>query len=344
MDAPLAPNLVAVLTASVLTAWAVTLVYLALCRLVSPRLALITSLGLGLGTNFWPVVSRTLWQHETVAFGLALALWAWLKPVPEIRSRDIMWGGIGLALAGAARPQVSILVATFLLWLIVRTNVRRAVPALAIVAGVSALVCATNLYWFGHVLGGAVQLEAVHPETHGVPGPISATPWTGAFGLLISPSRGLLIFSPIAIVALAGLRDTRREPSLSLVWLAAGLALQFVAYAFYAVWWGGHTYGPRYMIDLLVPLSVFGALGARRWAESRGLTIVGALLLAWSIVVAAAGAIVYPNERWNTDPESVDRNHARLWEIRDSQIVRTLTSAPSPQNLSLWDRGTVRRQ
>ena len=98
------------------------------------------------------------------------------------------------------------------------------------------------------------------------------------------------------------------------------------------------------MIDLLVPLSVFGALGARRWAQSRSLTIAGALLLAWSIVVAAAGAIVYPNERWNTDPESVDLNHARLWEVRDSQIPRTLTTAPSPQNLSLWDRGTVRRQ
>jgi hypothetical protein len=184
----------------------------------------------------------------------------------------------------------------------------------------------------------------VHPETHGVSGPISSTPWIGALGLLISPSRGLLIFSPIAIVALAGLRDARRESSLSLVWIAAGIALQFVAYAFYAVWWGGHTYGPRYLIDLLVPLTIFGALGARRWTTSRPLTFVGAALLSWSIVVAATGAIVYPNERWNTDPESVDRNHARLWEIRDSQIPRALTSAPSPQNLSLWDRGTVRRQ
>ena len=345
LDAPLAPNLIAVLTASVLTSWAVALVWLALSRIVSPRLALVTAVGLGVGTNFWPVVSRTLWQHETVAFGLALALWAWLKPASDLRSRDVVWGGLGLALAGAARPQVSILVATLLAWLIVRTSVRRAAPAFAIVACAAAIVCATNLYWFGHVLGGAVQLEAVHPGTHGVPGPISATPWIGMLGLLISPSRGLLIFSPIVIVALAGLRAAGRERhDLALGWLAAGLALQFAAYAFYAVWWGGHTYGPRYLIDLLVPLSVFGALGARRWAQSRSLTIAGALLLAWSIVVAAAGAIVYPNERWNTDPESVDLNHARLWEVRDSQIPRTLTTAPSPQNLSLWDRGTVRRQ
>ena len=83
MDAPLAPNLIAVITASLLTAGAVALVYLALTRLVTPRLALAVAIALGIGTNYWPVVSRTLWQHETVAFGLALAVLCWLRPSTE---------------------------------------------------------------------------------------------------------------------------------------------------------------------------------------------------------------------------------------------------------------------
>lgn len=76
LEAPLAPNLVATLTASALTAAAVSLVFLSLMRLTSPRLALVVAVGLGLGTNYWTLASRTIWQHETVAFGLALALWA----------------------------------------------------------------------------------------------------------------------------------------------------------------------------------------------------------------------------------------------------------------------------
>src|SRR5688572_6086301 len=53
MDAPLAPNLAAALTASTMTAAAVVLVYLSLLRLVSRSFALWTAIGLGVGTNYW---------------------------------------------------------------------------------------------------------------------------------------------------------------------------------------------------------------------------------------------------------------------------------------------------
>ncbi len=127
-------------------------------------------------------------------------------------------------------------------------------------------------------------------------------------------------------------------------WLGLAVVLQFVAYAFYSVWWGGHTYGPRYMIDVLVPLAPLAALGVERIAGNKPLAVVGALLLGWSVLVAGVGAFVYPNERWNTDPASVDRNHERLWQVRDSQILRALESPASPQNQSLYDWGTVRRR
>ena len=345
MDAPLAPNLIAVVTASLLTAGAVTLVFLAVRRLTGTTVALVTAIGLGLGTNYWPIVSRTLWQHETVAFGLALALWAWLKPSSEVRTRDLAWGGVGLAMAAAARPQVSVIVVVLLGWLALRTSVRRAMVPAAIVAATGAIVVVTNVYWFGHVLGGVAALEAVHPQVHNVPGSISREPWVGALGLLISPSRGLLVFSPIVLVAIAAFGPPiRSRTDLRPGWLGLAVLLQFGAYACYSVWWGGHTYGPRYMIDLLVPLAPLAALGAQRIARHRALAATGALLLAWSVLVAGVGAFVYPNERWNVDPASVDRNHERLWQVRDSQILRALESPVSPQNQSLYDWGTVRRQ
>jgi hypothetical protein len=341
LEAPLGPNLIAALTASLLTAAAVTLLFLAVSRLVPFNVALLTAIALGIGTNYWAVVSQTLWQHESVAFGLALALWAWLQPRDRIRSRNLWLGGLGLALAGAARPQTAPLVAMMLAWLASRAGGRATMVPAAIVAGAAILSISANYVWFGHALGGAARLEAVHPETHGVEGTLSATPWIGALGLLISPSRGVLVFSPIVLTALAAGRS-RREP-VGLGWLAAGVVMQFAAYAAYSVWWGGHTYGPRYMMDLLVPIAPAMALGLARVTSAAWGRIAAGVLLVWSVAVAAAGAFVYPNEAWNTNPAEVDREHHRLWEVRDAQILRAFRSAPSPQNFGLFTAEAVRR-
>jgi hypothetical protein len=341
LEAPLGPNLVAALTASILTAAAVTFVFLSISRLAPPGVALLAAVSVGIGTNYWAVVSRTLWQHETVAFGMALALWAWLRPGSQIRSRDLWLGGLGLGLAGAARPQVAPLVAMMLVWIASRAGARATMVPAAVVALAAILSVTTNYVWFGHVLGGASRLEAVHPETHGVEGTISATPWVGALGLLVSPSRGLLVFSPIVLTALAAVRS--RRTGLGLGWLAAGVLLQFAVYAAYSVWWGGHTYGPRYTMDLLVPMGPAIGLGLARLTRAAWGRIVTIVLLVWSVGVAAAGAFVYPNEAWNTSPAEVDREHHRLWEVRDAQILRVFRSAPSPQNFNLFTTGAVRR-
>lgn len=344
MDAPLAPNLVAKLTASVLTAWAVALILLAVSRLVPAIPAGFTAVAIGAGTNYWVVASQTLWRHETVAFGAALALWAWLRDPPNIRTSHLWAGGLGLALAVAARQQVLVLAVVMLGWAASRVGVRRALLPAALVAAALAAVAAANVAWFGGPLGALPALEALHPTIHGVPGPISREPWIAAAGLLASPSRGLLVFSPVLLVALAVI-----GPSWGLVratglrWLGAACVLQFLAYAAYAVWWGGHTYGPRYMVDILVPLAPFLALGADRVLRH---TITGALailLLIASVAIAAMGAIVYPNERWNTSPAGVDLHHERLWDWRDSQIERVFRSGPSPQSLDLFSREAVRR-
>ena len=345
LDAPLAPNLIAALTASLLTAAAVALVFLALARVVSDRAAFYTAVGLGVGTNYWPLVSRTLWQHETVAFGLALALWAWLRPTRAVSGMHGVIGGVGLALATMCRLQVAPLVAILLLWMWRRAGLLRTLPAAAIVVAATVVLLAAQYRWFGSVLGGfaAMQFAALQPGAHGVTGSLSDAPWIGMLGLLASPSRGLLIFSPVVLLALAGARRSLASEDLRLGWLLAAALALFVLYGSYSIWWGGFTFGPRYMLDLLVPLTPAAAFGVDE-ARSRPWSRWGAAaLLAWSVVVAATGAFVYPNDAWNTSPASVDTHHERLWEWRDSQIVRAWKRGPSPQNFALFDRAAVRR-
>jgi len=344
MDAPLAANLLAKVTASLLTAAAVTLVFLALLRAVSTTVALVTALALGFGTNYWAAVSQTLSQQECVAFGLALTLWAWWRIDALSRTRLLVGAG-GLALAGAARMQVAPLVAVFLLWMISRVGWRAAVAPTALVMTAAALEVGRNLTWFGSVIGATASTEALHPLLHGVEGPLATAPWLNAFGLLVSPCRGLLVYSPIVLVALAGMALSlrRRSKTPDLFWLATAIVVQFIMYACYAVWWGGHSFGPRYLLDVLIPLAPFGAIGAV-WVGRRPVRkLAETMLLIWSVGVAGLGTFVYPNDRWNTAPRDVDRFHTRLWEWRDSQISRALRSPNSPQNFTLFDRASVRQ-
>jgi hypothetical protein len=126
-------------------------------------------------------------------------------------------------------------------------------------------------------------------------------------------------------------------------WWTVAALVQFVCYACYSMWWGGHTYGPRYLVDGLIPLVPAAAagvtwIGSRRWYRAIAVAALG-----WSIAVAALGAFCYPNDRWNTDPLDVDRYHHRLWEWRDSQIIRAWQRGPSPQNFDLFDRAAIRQ-
>jgi hypothetical protein len=333
--APRAPNVMAVLAASLLSALASAMVFLMALRAVSRRAALLLAVAFALGTGIWSTVSQTLWQHETAIFGLTLALLAFTRR--DVRPRDALLIGLGLAIAGASRMQLAPAILLIVAGTFVRGGWRTGTLASALVAAGAAAVIRTNLQWFGSPLGAAPLLEALHDSVHGVDYSFGLSA-TGLAGLLVSPSRGLLVYSPIVLVTLLGAGAVAaggwRGP---LAWCAAAATAQYLLYGSYAVWWGGHTYGPRYMLDLLPLLAPLAAAGLARPRGRLG-PILGAAALAWSIGVAATGAFSYPHDRWNTDPVGVDRNHERLWDWADPQIARCWQRGLSPQNFNLLTR------
>jgi hypothetical protein len=338
LRAPLSPGFVASLTASLLTAGAVVLVFATLARIASLRTAMLVAVGLGLGTNLWPQASRTLWQFETVSFGCALAMYAWLRPTHAVRTWEVCLGGVGLALAGATRLEIAPTIAILLGGLVSRTGPKRAMPALLIVAASAAAMMTMQWIWFGHVLGAKVLLQQEGLAAHGVTSTLNRQPWVAGYGLLASPSRGLLVFSPVVLVAVLGMRRVFRGPlGCGEGWWAAAGLLQFACYCFYSMWWGGHTFGPRYMMDTLISLAPAAVLGMEYLQRNRTLAIAGVLALAWSITVAGLGAFCYPNDQWNSDPDDVDTHVARVWEWSDPQFARCWTRGLSPQNFSFVD-------
>jgi hypothetical protein len=342
LNAPRGANLIAVLTASATTAAAVCLVFLTLVRLASFASALAVSLGLALGTNFWVIQSQTLAQHDVVAFGFALTLFSWTRPTGSLQARHGWIGAIGLALAITARTQMAPLVGLLGLGFLARVGLRRAAGPLLLAVSVLAALLVAQWQWFGHPLGAMPVLEALHPTVHAVDGSLSREPWIGAAGLLISPSRGILVFSPIVLIAFIGIRPALRAlPVHGLGWALAGSLALYAGYASYTVWWGGHTYGPRYMLDPLVWLTPPAAVALDRVVRAPWARLLAGLALAWSVTVAATGAFFADD--WNTWPSEVDQHHERLWDWQDSQILRAWETGPSPQNFNLFNWTSIRQ-
>jgi hypothetical protein len=340
LRAPLSPAFVAKVTASALAALMVAFAFAAAARRTSIAAAAFIALAFGLGTNIWASVSQTLWQQETALCALMLAIVV-LAPERGSRGRAVAAGAL-LGLAGWARPQLAPTVAVLALSMPVRWGGRATAGWLPISA-IGALAIGINLRWFGHPLGAVPVLESLHPALHGVPGSVTSAPWLAAAGLLVSPSRGLLVFSPVVAFAAAGARALVREGRRSeLVWCAGAAVAQFCLYSLYSVWWGGHTFGPRYALDVLPCLVPLAAAGTPVLSGRPILRVATILTLIWSVGVTALGAFVYPADVWNGDPVDVDVDHARLWDWRDSQIMRAARAPWSPQNFAFVETGALR--
>ena len=78
------------------------------------------------------------------------------------------------------------------------------------------------------------------------------------FGSLISPSRGILVFSPIFLICLFSVALKIKNRTLDRFdVLCITVTLAYVGMiAISPLWWAGHSYGPRFMTDV-VPLLTY---------------------------------------------------------------------------------------
>jgi hypothetical protein len=327
-------NALSKLAASLFAAASVAFVYLA-ARELARRLhageasALGAALVYALATPTWAVSSQGLWGHGPAQLGLAVALWALL------RAETARWGatiaGLGGGIMVASRPSTAPVAAVLAVYGI-RHLGRRGLPFVLALGAVVALVTAHNVAIFGSLQGGYAELHRTHAEHHGVGSAWTASFGEGLLGVLVSPSRGLFVYAPVLLLPAWGLLvwlARRRGGLLAYAALATGVGIGTVAA--FSVWWGGHSFGPRLLADVL-PALVLGIVpawpavwqpGIRRW-------LFGALFTV-SVLVQIVGAFYFPSPRdvdWNATPTDVDRAHERLWDWRDPQLVRLLRNGP----------------
>ena len=152
----------------------------------------------------------------------------------------------------------------------------------------------------------------------------------GLLGNLFSPSRGLFVFSPVLLFALSGfvlaLCDRAQRP----LHICYGMIVvgHLIIVGSASMWWAGHSFGPRFMTDVVPFLVYFTAFNFRLpetvGPRTRAAIFTTIALFAFAgALIHAQGAIRYGTWEWNYIPDNIDENPSRTWDWTDPQFART---------------------
>lgn len=308
------------------TLWTSTVPAAVLCGLMydaarrrSPQTAVPAALALSFGTMLL-VFSTQMYGHLLSAT-LGFAAWWMLDRTGALRrpsavstSRPLPIVAAG-ALAGAAVAveYTLVFVALACLVALVRARPRSIAGFLAGGAPFAALLAAYNTLVYGTPWANAYSGKdafADRPSVVGVP-----DVRTG-FEVLVG-SRGLLLLTPVVLVALLGAvqllrtRGEARDPDLRR-WATASLALLSAFWLVQAGWpnpWGGEMPGPRYLVPALPFLVVPLAWTWPRWRlVSTAAAAVGAVVMGLGVLtvhLVPLGTQVVPHYLDNLDQYGV---------------------------------------
>ncbi len=132
----------------------------------------------------------------------------------------------------------------------------------------------------------------------------------------VSPSRGLIVFTPVFIVSIAGiLLAWRRKWLFPLAQYLIAIAVLHAIVV--AMWWPGYCYGSRYLADLNPLLALFLIPAIQVWEQMQTMPRkiwlgVFVTLAMWGRFVHFRGAYSVPAQLWNETPVSLIEQRDRV--------------------------------
>ena len=296
---------------------AALLYLIAMERLGSAWKSLLVAFVFAFCTSAWSTASRSLWQHAPSMLMLTGTLYLFV--LAEKKPKRIQFAGLLLAFAYVIRPTNSLSVAVLTVLVFVRHR-RYFLRYLAWPAAIAVLFVAFNYAVYGAPLPSYFSAQRLRYH---------ARFWEALAVQLVSPGRGLFVFSPVLALSLVGIgirRKERRFDGLDLSLLLI-LVLHWVAISACAPWWAGHSYGPRLMTDVVPYFAYFlipvvGKLARPITWRVTALASLLTVLAAASFFVHYRGAMAWHGMAWNGVPSEIGTHLERLWDWRDPPFLR----------------------
>jgi hypothetical protein len=297
-------------TSSTVAAASVVLMFVVLRNLFGlTSTAVLGAVVYAFATCVWSVAAKSMWQHGPSLLFMtgALALLTtgdrrWLLPT-----------GLLMGLAVWNRPTnlvFAVAIGAYVAW-----RGRSWLPSYLV--GMAFPLAGMLLYsWY--FLGEIDTFGQAQSFSH-----FDGNVGTGLLGILLSPNRGLFVFSPIFLLSLVGLVTVVRRPREFALTLALSIAsmVLIAAYARWFMWWGGWTFGYRLVIETIPALVILAAIGWERWACGRTWRVaLVALLAGVSVSTNWLGATYYPCGFDSDTP--VETHPELLWDVRTGELSR----------------------
>lgn len=317
-------------SASIIAALSVVFIFLGLRKLFDEKTSVIVSLLYAFATSTWAIGSQALWQHGMVELILSIMLFLAISNYRKYEVKNVFLMGSLTGLLFFVRPPDIVLAIPVIFYVLSLKKLQSYVCYFLPAVLISLPFLAYNYYFFGSIFGW-YENNLVNIFSHNI---------LNAFlALVISPNRGIFIYSPILLLSLAGAYYIARNKDLAcgvkyfLLLFPVSIFISVLSYSGYVNWWGGWCYGYRYLIGTL-PLYAFllGGFFDRLLKMRPGhvrtlICLVVLLLIIWSVFVQVVGAFYYPDGSWDSQP-SIDANAGRVWDYHDLQIVKTFNAGP----------------
>ncbi|MEM7135613.1 MAG: hypothetical protein AAF500_03490 [Myxococcota bacterium] len=288
-----------------------------------PLIALVGAMTAALSFAGAALIGQALWQQSVSCVALCASWWALAEGATARPKSPALGAAIVLStLAIAIRPADTLValaggvLAFSALW---RTG-RRTALAMSLVGALAVMVAFA--FWNLNHLG--TWWPSGQALTHRGTAPLFAHDVADVglayAGLLLSPSRGLLFFAPVVIVAIvAGARSIADARTFSL-----SLLVQLVVCAAFYKWWGGVAFGPR-LTSAVVWAACFSLFALVEPKHVHG-RLVGLAAIV-TITVGLIGLYRYDPRKWDLRVD-VDRAPSSVWSVSDSTIAASLRPLP----------------
>ena len=309
--------------ASLIASLSVVLFFCFLKKIVNQKLSLLLSIIFAVGTSTWSIASQALWQHGPSQLMIISSLFYLKSSFEDENLPNTLLSGLFAALSVAVRPSnIIFLMVSYGCLLFKKWSKRRVLLYSIFPIFVGGLLAYYN-YSIFHDIRGYYSDQGYNS--------FDGDFLAGLAGVLVSPSRGLFIYTPIFIFIIGGIYIWFKEgrkfiPVLYTLSLIC-VVLHIMLISKFKIWWGGYVYGPRYFTDVLPFLLILLIPSLSYISRQFLVKAIFTLFILVSIFVQIIGTF-YPHGRWNDFPVGVYRDLNRLWDWKDPPILRRFLAGP----------------
>lgn len=273
------------------------------------------------GTVNYAMISQSMWQHGTLMLFSILGLYFILEFLKEnkFKPSNAFLGGLFYGLAILSRPTAALAFALVLVLMLVKIrNIKNYIKSnIFVFAGIALNIL--FFLWYNNKYYIGIQNQGYSSQIFSSwlsPFPISL------IGVWLSPSKGILVYSPIFIFSFVGfyiaMKKGVEENSQYLIYFLV-VVLHTLIISFWKHWYGGYSFGYRmssdiipYLILLMVPF-----LNSSFYEKYQKLFL---FLFTISVFVQIFG-IIFFDGIWHAAYDRGFRDTSWLWSLKDSEFM-----------------------